>query len=386
MRQEPEKRSPKKPQKVLFLITKANWGGAQRYVYDLATNLPKGQFEVAVAYGLPGKLSEVLAAHDVRLIPVMDLGRDVDLLSDFRALFQIFSLLRKERPDVVHLNSSKAAALGAVAARLARIARIIFTVHGWPFKENRGSFSSSMIRAVSWLTAILSTAVITVSKEDEYIGTSMRGIATKVRYIPIGINIPEFVPRDMASLILPPSMQTDSDWPRLVTIAELTANKGLSYAIEAILLLKELETNVSYTIIGEGEERERLAAQAQSLGISDRVHFLGFIPDAARYLKAFDLFILPSIKEGMPYVLLEAGMAQLPIISTSVVDPMFFELSPTAIPVKPADPQALADAILKILHTKTLLPQPPISSFSDMINQTIEAYTTAPTISVSSRA
>jgi glycosyltransferase involved in cell wall biosynthesis len=362
--------------KVLFIITKANWGGAQRYVYDLATNIPKDRFDTVVAFGQPGKLSETLTAHGTRLVQLSDLGRDVDALSDIISFFQILRLIKEEKPDVVHLNSSKAAALGVLAARLARVPQIVFTVHGWPFKENRGSFSSSMIRAVSWFTALLSHNVITVSKEDEYIATSMRGISKKVSYIPIGINVPEFVSRDMASLILPPEMAAHADWPRIVTIAELTKNKGLSYALEAVLLLKELKTNVSYTIIGEGEEHERLTTQANDLEINDRVHFLGFIPEAAHYLKAFDIFVLPSIKEGMPYVLLEAGMSQLPTISTTVVDPTYFQLSPETIPVPPANPQALMDAILKIIHIKTVPPRPTISSLSDMINRTTAIYLT----------
>ena len=382
MKQEPEKAV----KKVLFLITKANWGGAQRYVYELATNIPKDSFEAVVAFGSPGRLSENLTARGVRLILLSELGRDVDPLSDIRSFFQIWRQLRRERPDVVHLNSSKAAALGALAARFARVPQIVFTVHGWPFKENRGSLSSSIIRAVSWFTAFLSHSVIVVSKEDEYIATSMRSISRKVRYIPIGINIPEFISRDMAELVFQATMHPLSGWPRIVTIAELTNNKGLSYALEAMLLLKELKTNVSYTIIGEGEEHAQLVARASELGIADRVQFLGFVSDAAYYLKAFDIFLLPSIKEGMPYVLLEAGLAQLPTISTTVVDPTFFELSRSAIPIPPMNPQAIMDAILKLIHAKTVPPQPSISSLSTMVERTVEAYTTAPRISVSSRA
>ncbi len=360
-----------RPKKVLFLITKANWGGAQRYVYDLATNLPRESFEPVVAFGEPGKLSEGLARAGIRTIPIPDLGRDVSFDADVKSFFQIWALIRKEMPDLVHLNSSKAAALGAIAARLSGVPRIIFTVHGWPFKETRGLLASDAIRAISWLTAFLSHAVIVVSKDDERVGRLMRGLGKKIRYVPLGIATPEFLPRDMASMILPASIR---DWPRLVTIAELTANKGIGYALEAILLLKALKTNVSYFIIGEGEERGRLVAKAQEMEIADRVHFLGFVPDAARYLKAFDMFILPSIKEGMPYVLLEAGVAQLATISTAVVDPMFFQLSPEAAAVKPADPQGLADAILKMLHPKDATARPFVSDLPGMIDQTMALY------------
>ena len=383
MKQEAAAVPAKGPKKVLFLITKSNWGGAQRYVYDLATNIPQDQFVPVVALGQSGRLSEELAKEGVSVITLPDLGRDVDLVSDIRAFFQIWALLRKERPDVVHLNSSKAAAFGALAARLSGVPRILFTAHGWPFKEHRGFLSSGLIRTISWFTAFLSHSVIVVSKEDEYIGRLMQGISKKIQYIPLGIAIPAFLPREMASLILPPLTNA---WPRLVTIAELTANKGLSYALEAILLLKEYKTDVSYFIIGEGEERDRLMTQARMLGITDRVYFLGFIPDAARYLKAFDVFVLPSVKEGMPYVLLEAGMAKLPIVSTTVVDPMFFELAPSATGVAPVSPQALVEAIMPVLHTSTEPPRPLISPLSNMVDRTVEFYTTAPTISVSARS
>lgn len=383
MKQEEPKTIPESRKKVLFLITKANWGGAQRYVYDLATHLPKDRFEAIVAFGSSGKLSADLAISGIPLNQISALARDVSFASDIKSFFQIWKLLRGQRPDVLHLNSSKAAALGAFAGRLSRVPRIIFTVHGWPFKEDRGGLATAMIRVASWLTALLSDVVIVVSKEDERIGKAMWGLHNKIYYVPLGITIPEFVPRDQASLILTPWID---ERQRIVTIAELTPNKGIRFGLEAMMLLKEYKTDISYFIIGDGEERDRLIAQTEAMQISDRVHFLGFVPDAGRYLQAFDIFLLPSIKEGMPYVLLEAGMAGLPIVSTNVVDPMFFKLSPNIIPVDPAHPQALADAILKVLHPKTR-PVPPLtSSLSDMVDTTIELYTTAPTISVSSRA
>src|SRR5438132_73622 len=123
--------------KVLFLITKATWGGAQRYVFDIATSLPE-QFKAAVAFGLPaeasakegvpGRLSALLEHHKVETHTLSALGRDVAIISDIKSFFQILALLRKLRPDVIHLNSSKAAGLGALAARIVGIPKIITTI------------------------------------------------------------------------------------------------------------------------------------------------------------------------------------------------------------------------------------------------------------------
>ena len=336
-----------KQKKVLFLITKATWGGAQKYVYDLATGLPQ-EFEVVVAFGTHGKLADKLASAQIRTQHLPSLDRDIAILSDIRGFFEIVRTIRSERPNIVHLNSSKAAALGALAARILFVPRVIFTVHGWPFKEDRDTVLKIVIRFVSWITSVMSHMVIVVSREDEFLGKQMAFLEHKIRYVPIGISAIEFFSRDDAAN----SLSVKEVSTRVVTIAELTANKGLSYALRAFALLKERGEVIHYYIVGEGEERSRLEQTVRSLHIEDRVHFLGFIPDAAKYLKAFDVFLLPSVKEGMPYVLLEATLAGLAIITTTVVDPEFFRRNPSARAVEAANPTACADALYQSMHTQ----------------------------------
>ena len=141
--------------KVLFVITKSNWGGAQRYVYDLATALPKDQFEVKVIFGgtqeVGGSYGMLdtnlkIKAPEVQRIFVPSLIRDISIGKDIKSFFELLRLFKKLRPDIVHLNSSKAGGVGALAARFAGVPKIIFTVHGLPEDEARGvlaRFSSS---------------------------------------------------------------------------------------------------------------------------------------------------------------------------------------------------------------------------------------------------
>ncbi|MEY4747447.1 MAG: hypothetical protein RLZZ416_496 [Candidatus Parcubacteria bacterium] len=349
-----------KPEKVLFLITKATWGGAQRYVYDLASHLP-GEYESHVAYGARGRLAELLEKSRIPIHKIPDLGRDIAVISDISSFFRILVLLFRLRPDIIHLNSSKAAALGALAARLVRAKKIIFTVHGWPFKEHRNEIARMLMYCASWLTAAASHAVIVVSKQDEALAKRMPIVRNKVHNVPLGISPIQFLPREeaIASLSIP-------EGRNIVTVAELAPNKGIRYAIEAIAELEKRDAHVSYFVIGEGEERGRLESFARSMHVSDRVHFLGFRPDAARYLKAFDAFLLPSTKEGSPYVLLEAAAAGLPVLATEAVDENF------DLRVPAHDPEALADGIQKILKTS------PANSarrtLSDMVSATIALY------------
>lgn len=339
-----------KPKKVLFVITKSNWGGAQKYIFDIATNLPS-EFEPIVALGGNGLLKQRLEAKRIAVEPIFGMQRNIALLKELIAFFHLLYLLSwKIKPDVVHLNSSKAAALGALAARITQRKKIVFTVHGWPFKENRGTLARAAIYSISWLTAVMSHEVIVVSKSDEVQGKKMPGgVADKIHYISIGTGAPQFLPRDEAMAAL--SIGTKN--PGVVTIAELTRNKGIRYAIEAVSLLKNRGITVSYFIIGNGEERRNLEILGREKGVSDRVQFLGFVEDAARYLKAFDVFLLPSVKEGMPYVLFEAVSAELRVITTAVVDPAVLEVFKGLIKVEPENPAQIADAIETSLHPNT---------------------------------
>ena len=126
--------------KILFVITKSNWGGAQKYVYDLANELhrPNAEFEVAVAFGQEGQLAGKLREAGITTHPIRSLQRDVSVIADIKSFFELLRLFKTQKPDIAHLNSSKVGGLGALAARVAGVPKIIFTVHGWPFWETRG--------------------------------------------------------------------------------------------------------------------------------------------------------------------------------------------------------------------------------------------------------
>ena len=112
--------------KILYIITKSNWGGAQRYVYELATSLPKNSFDAAVLMGGSGSLKERLDLCGIRTITIPELEKEVNIFKDIKTFFALIALLNKEKPDIIHLNSSKAGILGALAGRVVGIRKIIF--------------------------------------------------------------------------------------------------------------------------------------------------------------------------------------------------------------------------------------------------------------------
>ena len=124
---------------LVFIITKSNWGGAQRYVFDLCVAM-REKFLVKVILGGDGPLAEKLNGDGIEVITIAELGRDVNIIKDFRSGWKIFRALIKIKPDIVHLNSSKIGGVGSLAARLVFVPRIIFTSHGWALNEDRSLF------------------------------------------------------------------------------------------------------------------------------------------------------------------------------------------------------------------------------------------------------
>ncbi len=304
--------------KILYVITKGNWGGAQKYVFDMATHLPRPEFEATVACGEGELLPKKLANAGIRVIPLSELGRDLRIIKDARVFSDLVKLFKKERPDIVHLNSSKIGSLGALAARLAGIPKIIFTVHGFAFNEDRPWWQKKLISFLSWLTIVFCTEVIFISNTERAQASEWPGIRNKARLIHNGIDAPDFVSKadaraQLASLLGRP--ETIFENKTVVgTIAELTKNKGLSFALEAVAHTE----NILYIIIGQGELKEALETEIKDKHLESRVLLAGFIPNASSLLKAFDIFLLPSLKEGVPYVLLEAGFAGVPVIAANV--------------------------------------------------------------------
>ncbi len=302
--------------KILYLITKANWGGAQKYVFDLASEIK--DYEVVFAYGKPfGGLSKKLKTAGIRTIEINNLGRDVNLFSEFKVIRTLWKILRKERPDIVHLNSPKIGGLGGLLGRLIGIEKIIYTAHGWTFNEDRNWLSKIIIKFLSWLTIILShhTIVIAQTEYDQVIHWPFV-TKNKLRLIYNGIQPIDFLTRQEARQKL--STKIKENDMVIGTISELHKNKGLKYAIKGFKKISEKYENLKFIIIGEGEDRKYLEEKIKKHHLENKVFLIGNIENASQYLKVFDIFLLSSLKEGLPFVLLEAGLAKLPVVATKV--------------------------------------------------------------------
>jgi glycosyltransferase involved in cell wall biosynthesis len=354
--------------KILYLITKSNFGGAQRYVYDLATSAHKLGHDVVVGFGGNGELAQKLVEAGIRTVPIPALARDVTPLADFKSFLRLLELFDEETPDVLHLNSSKVGALGALAGRIwncwvfgrrlinksGEPLRIIFTGHGWAFNEERGDFARSLIACAHWLTITLSHKTIAVSRKTRGQIGSLPFVLHKVVVIYNGVGQIETLPKKEALRAILGEKQHEwlGNKPIVVgTLAELHKNKGLAYAIEGMALLKkQTATPFIFLVLGEGEDHTHLDALITKLGLEHTVFLAGYKKGGVNLLSAFDIFLLPSITEAFPYAILEAGNVGLPVVATAVGGiPEIIDDMQSGILIQSKNPGEVARALLHFI-------------------------------------
>ena len=344
-------------QKLLFLITKSNWGGAQRYVYEMATAM-QGEFEVAVGCGGNGTMREKLEAAGVPVYEVDGWQRNVNPLKELQSWSSLYRLLKQEQPDIIHLNSSKAGLSGALIGRLAGVKNIVFTIHGWPFLEPRPFWWRALTWCGMYATTLLVHTLIPISHYD-VAHAHMPFVRRKYTDIIYNAVPPiAFVPAGEArrQLVGPELVDAHSE-PWLTTIAELHPKKNIGGAITAVADHNKThpEEPIFYLIIGDGVLRKTLQTQIETEKMTDHIMLLGHVTDARQYLKAADMFLLPSFQEGLPYALLEAGAAGLPTIASNVCGiPEVIHHDENGLLFEPKNTKILAAALTRLVSDTVL--------------------------------
>jgi glycosyltransferase involved in cell wall biosynthesis len=327
--------------KILYIITQADGGGAQKYTLCLAK-----AFGGTIAAG-SGAGQLFMAAKDIGIpcIELKHLKRRVNLWEDCLAVWEIRRLVKNENPDIVHLNSSKAGVLGSFAC-IGLKKKVVFTAHGFVFNEPLGAAVKNFYLALEKIASGYRDYIITVSDADRQSALNYKLIgANKITTIHNGIRQIEFFDKQQARAAL----KLSDDKFTVGALANFYKTKGLDILIDAAGMLEGQErSKIQVAIIGDGQEGEDLRLKIKDLRLEDQIILLGKTPNASKYLKAFDIFILPSRKEGIPFALLEAMQAGLPIIAAKVGG-IPEALGDAGILVEPEKPKELAQAIKSLL-------------------------------------
>jgi glycosyltransferase involved in cell wall biosynthesis len=321
--------------RILFVITLAETGGAQAYVASLLPALARN-FDVAVAAHGTGPLESAAIAASVRFIPLRHLRRPISPWRDALALLELLLLLRRERPDVLHANSSKAGIIGRVAAALVGVPIRIFTVHGWAFSAHDG-LAAVAYRYADRLVSPLTTRTICVAESER-----VAGLRAGTCRVDRTVVIPNAVA--VASAL---RHRGDAAVPVVVSVGRFSKPKDFVTLARSLAMLDR--GSFRALLVGDGPDRAELEAELQHLGLDGAVELLGTREDVAELLAGADVFVLSSTSEGLPISILEAMAAGLPVVASSVGGvPEAVVDGETGLLVPPGDPAALAAALRRL--------------------------------------
>lgn len=334
-------------QTVFYFTDSAGYGGAERALLTLLAGLDRARWQpVLIHHPEPG-LAPLLAEVRRLEVALWCVPRLPDGLLGARRMPGFAHELRARRPHVfhAHLVAPLACKYGLAAACLARIPAVVATVHLFvDFKIDR---------SISFQQRLLAAHVGRYLPVSEEVARRLRQSlpipAHKLQVIRNAIAADEYLrPADPSLRAL---LNGGTQHPVVLALARLAPQKGLSYLLQAAVQIPE----AVFAIAGDGPERATLETQARTLGVDGRVIFLGYQTDVAALLAGCDVFVLPSLYEGLPISVLEAMAAGKPVVATAVggTDEAVLP-GQTGLLVPPADPLALADALRSILSNPTL--------------------------------
>ena len=343
------------PVPILYVIPRMSIGGAQRHLVEVLRRLDRRRFApllccLATDRGDAFDLLDEVRALDV---PVLDAGlRDArNALARPHTLRQIIRIageLRRRRVKIVHSYLFHANWFGTLAGRLAGVPVVIVSKRSmdvYPRARERWACRLSN-RLAHRVTAVAEAVREHVHREE---GCPLE----KVVVIPNGVNFEQF--REPSPASAAELLGQNGDGKVVGTITRLVWKRGHEELVEAAALVARSEPAARLVFVGDGPLRPTLEEKVKERGLTDTVRFLGTVPRAARLLPHFNIFVLSSVWEGMSNGLLEAMAAGRPVVATRVGgNPEVVVDGESGLLVPPRDPQAMADAVLRLLREPEL--------------------------------
>jgi glycosyltransferase involved in cell wall biosynthesis len=324
------------------------WAGAEVQLKVLLAKLAeKPALRLSVVLFNQGKLEKEIEKLGIGVTVFSE-----DKWASPRLFLNLIRQFKQAKVQIVHTHKYKDTILAAPAAKLSGVPYVVRTVHG--LREPFPGIKAMRMNVYEALEhTVLRCCVDSVVGVSSQVEAKYRGIC-KTSCIRNGIDLKESVmQRERQQLRL--NLGVDSETCLIGTVGRLAAVKGLQYLLTAVQNLLSQHINVKLLIVGDGEMREELESQASRLGISAHAMFLGHRDDTQDLLTSMDIFVLPSLSEGVPMALLEAMAASRPIVASRVGGiPEIVTNGVEGFLVEPTDVQGLVDKCLELIRSQDL--------------------------------
>ena len=331
---------------VLHLSTSSGPGGAERMISMLTAGLNQGQFRIIVGLFRPGWLQAECEVRGVRTC-VMPLAG----LLNLQWFLACLRLLRKEQVALIHAHEFSAILCGWIVAMLAGVP-FVATVHG------KNYFWEKLRRRMVYRSVSRHGTMVAVSQDLKQFIFDKVGVAqNRVQVIYNGVAPAQMVTDEEAQKCKA-ELEVSGCYPLLGVVGSLYPVKGHRFLLEAMPEILGLWPKARLLVIGRGELEVALKEQVERLAIGANVHFLGMRQDVPRLLSVLDVFVLPSLSEGLSLALLEAMASGKPVVATRVGgNPELIDHGRTGFLVQSEDAKDLAANLLKLLNDSGTMQQ-----------------------------
>jgi glycosyltransferase involved in cell wall biosynthesis len=338
-------------------------GGADENTLFTIQGLDKDRYEVDLIMGeeFDESIFDKVKNNNFNIIQIKGLKWKLNFLYDPIVLIKLIKLMRKNRYDIVHTHTTKAGILGRIAARIAGVPIIIHGLHGSTFKAFDSELLNWLLFLFERLTGRFTDAYISVSGvlSEKYIE---RGLGKKDNHFKVysGMELETFyeVRGKIDCRKKQRELGIDSKDFVIGNVARLETRKGHQFLIDAFknVVEEQKEGHLKLLIIGEGNKREYLENYVKELNLRDKVIFIGYRDDVEEIMALMDIFVLTSLREGLPRVLVQAAAVGMPSVAFNVDGvPEIIKDNYNGFLVKVKDVEKLENRIVKYMNNKELV-------------------------------
>ena len=354
--------------KVVHIITRLDMGGSAQNTLLTCRELSR-KYEMVLVHGLSiesqmtDREKETVdrgireaVERGAKVIAIPSLVRRISPVQDLKALFSLWRLLIRERPFIVHTHTSKAGILGRLAAKLARVPIIIHTPHGHVFYGHFGLLVSRFFLLTERLMARITDRMValTQAERNDHIALSVFS-PEKIDTIHSGVDVDRFMNVRVNIAEKKRGLGLNSKGLVVGTVGWLLPIKGPMHLLKAMSHVWESHPETNLVFVGKGDLERGLKEEARRMGVSEKAIFLGWRDDIPEIMQVLDVFVLPSLNEGMGRVLVEAMAAGKPVVASGVGGILdLVKEGQNGFLAGPGDEKGLAIAIKKLLEDKEM--------------------------------
>lgn len=343
--------------KILRIIGRLNVGGPAFHAINLTSRLHPDRFQTILAAGTEhpaeGSLRDLAASRGIELLTVPSMVSEANVgRRDLAAIRQLYGVIRRERPHIVHTHLAKAGFVGRVAARLARVPIIVHTFHGHVLHGYFNRTTSGLLRTMERTMAGITDCLVAVSHQVRRELLEYRiAPPAKLTVIPLGLELDRFRDGQEHRGMFRTELGIAGDAPLIGIVGRIVPIKNHRLFLDAAARVGGGAPGARFVVVGDGVLRAETEAYARELGIANRVVFTGWRHDLPRVFADLDAVVVSSDNEGTPLSAIEAMAAGRPVVATNVggLHDLIVD-GETGRLVPPRDVQALSTAILDVLR------------------------------------